>query len=87
MNKKTILNIVSILVFILLLRELLRFFSGDFVSSIIPGWHTTIYPTEWLLTIGAFVVVLFGFVLFGLFKGIRKILDWCWNQFHRKSSN
>lgn len=65
---------VSVILTFILVRELLRFATGDFFTSIIPGWHTTLYSTEWMLSIGAIIILSICFVAFLLFKLLNKLV-------------
>jgi len=73
-TKKVISIFLSILITFLLIREVLRLGTGDYATAVIPGWHTTIYPNEWMLTIGALFIGIIAFLAFILFKGIKILL-------------
>ena len=77
MNKKNLIRLVSIILTFIILREILRLLTGDYFTSVIPGWHTTIYSTEWSLTIGASILIISTGIIIGLYKllnnGIKRI--------------
>lgn len=64
-NKKTSIY-TFIFLWVLCFPFSLLFCMNDFVSSVIPGWHTTIYPFYYL---GSFIkLLLLSLVIFGYLK-------------------
>ncbi|MGB3183319.1 MAG: hypothetical protein WBB45_18155 [Cyclobacteriaceae bacterium] len=49
--------------------------SRDFITSIIPGWHTTLYP--WYITLAAclFIATLLSLLAMAAFRLILKWFD------------
>ena len=75
--KKAFIIILALLLTFFLVRELLSYamMSTDFATSIIPGWHTSIYPNQMMLSIGALLVICAAVIAYGIFRGIKRLLD------------
>lgn len=71
---------IAFLITLAALRELLRLLAGDFATSIIPGWHTTIHSNEWILTIGALLILFVAWVAMGLFRLTNILIEQVWNS-------
>jgi len=57
----------------ILIYVLVRFLIGDTMLSIIPGWHTTIYPPEIIAIVITLLLLLFSFIIYALFKWFNKV--------------
>jgi hypothetical protein len=69
MKRALIINAVSVIITSVLLLGIFNLKSLDFISSIIPGWNTTINTTtDYVLIIG--IIVLLVFVIFFAIKFI-----------------
>ena len=66
--KKIISCAITILIVFVSLRELLRLMTGDFATSVVPGGHSTIYLSEWTLSIAALSILFLTGLTAGLFK-------------------
>jgi hypothetical protein len=70
---KTVHPIIALVVFIILFAILfpISILSGplDFATSVIPGWHTTIYPPFFVW--GIIKIMILFFVVFGYWKLYR----------------
>lgn len=75
---KILLNCVSaIITFCLLYQIVSIFIYNDYLASLIPGWHTTIYPKSGVLRI----TILIGFsavFAYLIFKLILRLLTYFW---------
>jgi hypothetical protein len=65
--------IASFLTF-LITRLALAFLAGDFAYSVIPGWHTIIYPPEMTLTVLTLILLSLTLSIAGLFKLMTKLI-------------
>lgn len=57
-------------IFLVLLAPRLNFFVGDFATSVVPGWHTTIFPPQFIL--GLVITITLSFVTIGYWKLAKK---------------
>jgi hypothetical protein len=57
----------------ILIYVLVRFLIGDTMLSIIPGWHTTIYPPEIIAIVITILILLFITLAYLLFSWFNKI--------------
>ena len=50
-------------------------FLKDFATSLEPGWHTTIHPPGWILSLAIFISTSFVYLLF---KYLFRFLTFIW---------
>ena len=74
---------IALIFTLIILREILRQMSGDYTTSVIPGWHTTVYPTEWILTMVAILILLVSGITMSLFKLIKNIMEKIWKTIEK----
>jgi hypothetical protein len=72
-KRKLIADITSVLIAFLVIEESLRFLTSDFTTSLIPGWHTTLYPRNWSLPIAAAVLLALTYLVYRLVIFLRRI--------------
>ena len=80
MNKreKTIQVILGGLITTLVIYVTVRLSSSDAAFSIVPGWHTTIYPLEITRIILTIVILVTSIVVYLVFRGTIKLLTSLW---------
>lgn len=76
MNKreKSIVLTLAGIITLLLVYLIFRFSKSDTALSIVPGWHTTIYPPEIMWTIFIIIILLTSLLVYFIYKGILKSL-------------
>ena len=72
-KRKLIADIIGVLIAFLVIEESLRFLTSDFTISLIPGWHTTIYPRKWLLAVATIVLLGLTYLISKLVIFTRRI--------------
>ena len=80
MNKreKPILLIFGGLITTLVIYVTVRLSISDAAFSIVPGWHTTIYPPEITWIILTIVILVTSIVVYLVFRGTIKLLASLW---------
>ncbi|MDB5118844.1 MAG: hypothetical protein JWN56_62 [Sphingobacteriales bacterium] len=61
-----------------------QLFTSDLVLSGTPGWHTTIYPSEIILTRLTFTILVLTLIVYLIYSQTRKILNLLWTRFKNK---
>lgn len=74
-------NFIPIVAFLILLLLTIPF-SSEFATSIVPGWHTTIFPPYFIWTILVMVALLFGAIGYWLLSKRTKSVNWILFCFH-----
>lgn len=54
--------------------------TSDAAFSIVPGWHTTIYPPEITWTILTLVILVTSLLVYLIFRGAIKLLTSLWTK-------
>lgn len=57
-----------------------RLATSDAAFSIVPGWHTTIYPRDITITIFTIVFLVTSLLIFLIFRGTIKLLTALWTR-------
>lgn len=77
LKKDKMRNMLTLLLFILIITLLLVFFNFDYFTSIIPGWNTTINSTWKIIFIFFEVIFIFSLtiaILITLFFKLLKLI-------------
>jgi hypothetical protein len=77
--EKTILLILTGMIGTLAVYVAVRFWSID-VTYIVPGWHTTIYPSEIIWPILAVIILVISLVAYIVLRGVFRILTTLWTK-------
>jgi len=84
-RQKMLVNLLTAIVTFLLLYGVISIFIvNDYLNSLIPGWHTTLYNLSRNLRITILVSVS-GIFAYILFKLIRQFLTFLWFKIAAKS--
>jgi len=75
MNKRILIaNVLGLIIALFVAAEILRFLISDFVSSIIPGWHTTVYAKSKLLIGGTVLFLILCYLIWNIYRLITTLL-------------
>ncbi|WP_276373146.1 hypothetical protein [Chryseolinea sp. H1M3-3] len=55
-------------------RALIGIMAGDFAYSLIPGWHTIIYPPAMSLTVLTGILLVLTLIVIGLYKCVSLLV-------------
>src|SRR6187551_205956 len=78
---KIILLTLGGLITTLVVYVTVRLVTSDAAFSIVPGWHTTIYPPEITWTILTIIILVTSLLVYLIFRGILKLLTSLWTRF------
>lgn len=73
-SKKLIFGISAGFLTALTVYFMVRLFTSDMLLSVIPGWHTTIYPPEMTRILLTILILLMSWLVYLMFRGAKKIL-------------
>jgi hypothetical protein len=73
-KEKTTLLVIVGLIITLILYVTVRLWTSDQAISILPGWHTTIYPPEIYWIFLTIIILLYSLIIYLLFKGTIRLL-------------
>lgn len=79
MLKKIVASLVSLGITVLLVREFFFSIPFDYATSVVPGWHITIYPDK-LSWFHAFLVVGLSLLVGMAFFIIRGLIIKLWDR-------
>lgn len=77
-REKAILFTLGGLLVLLVIYVTASLWTSDAVFSIVPGWHTTIYPPEITWSVLAVIILAIGIVVYLVFRGMIKLLTALW---------
>ncbi len=69
--------IAGIIAFVVIYECVGLIFFNDFTASLVPGWHTTIYPFGSNLSL-TIIITCFTIFSYFLFKGLLKLVTYIW---------
>ena len=78
---RIILSTLAGVITTLFIYVAVRLGTGDAAFSIVPGWHTIIYPPRVIGTILAAVILVTSLLVYLLFRGMVKLLTLFWARF------
>lgn len=55
-----------------------RFLTIDEIYSVIPGWHTTIFPPAITWTIITFIILIVAILVYSILRFAVKVVSSCW---------
>ena len=73
-KEKSTLLVIAGLIITLVLYVTLRLWTSEQAISILPGWHTTIYPPEIYWIFLTIIILLYSLIVYLLFKGTIRFL-------------
>jgi len=73
-KEKSTLLVIAGLIITLVLYVTLRLWTSDQGISILPGWHTNIYPHEIYWIFLTILILLYSLIVYLLFKGTIRLL-------------
>lgn len=73
-KEKSALLVIGGLITTLILYVTIRLWASDQAISILPGWHTTIYPPEIYWIFLTIIVLLYVLIVYLLFRGTIRLL-------------
>jgi hypothetical protein len=79
-KEKIILGTLGGLITTLVVYVTVRLGTSDTAYSIVPGWHTTIYPSETTWTVLTIVILIMSLLVYLIFKGTIKLLSSLWTR-------
>lgn len=79
-REKTILFTLGGLLVLLVIYVTASLWTSDGVLSIVPGWHTTIYPPEITWSALAAIILAIGITVYLVFRGMIKLLTVLWER-------
>ena len=79
-REKIILLTLGGLITTLVVYVTVRLGTSDAAFSIVPGWHTTIYPPEITWTILTIVILVTSLLVYLIFRVITKLLTSLWTR-------
>ena len=79
-RERTILLILGGLITTLAVYVTVRLWTSDAAFSIVPGWHTTIFPPEITWTILTIIILLTSVIVYLVFRGTIKLLTVLWTR-------
>jgi hypothetical protein len=82
-KQKVSISIIGTILTFFVVKEILRFITGDFAYSVIPGWHTTIFSSQTTLTILTILLLVLTLVVVGLYKIIFRIVWTLWTRIEK----
>jgi hypothetical protein len=56
-------------------RSAIGIVAGDFAYSLIPGWHTIVYPPEMTLSVLTGILLVMTLIVVGLYKCVSAIIS------------
>lgn len=78
--EKIILRTFAGLMTALLAYVILRLWTSNAAFSIVPGWHTTIYPPEITWAILTAILLATSILVYFVFRGAIKLLTALWTK-------
>ena len=79
-REKTILLILAGVITTLFVYMAARLATSDAVFSIVPGWHTTIYPHDITVTFFTIAFLVTSLLVYLIFRGTIKLLTALWTR-------
>ena len=79
-KEKIILLPLSGLITTLVVYVTVRLMTSDAAFSIVPGWHTTIYPPEITWTILTIIILVTSLLVYLIFRAAIKLLTSLWTR-------
>jgi hypothetical protein len=77
-KEKIILFTLAGLIATLTVYVTLSLWSADATFSIVPGWHTTIYPPEVTWSILIIIILVTSLLVYLIFRGTTRLLTSLW---------
>ncbi len=77
-KEKSILLILGGLITMLIVYVMVRLKTNDAAFSIVPGWHTTIYPPEITWSIFTVIILILFLVGYLILRVIAKLFTLWW---------
>ena len=88
MRRKRILTIIiGCLLTFLTTRTLIAMLAGDFAYSVIPGWHTVIYPPEMTLTVLTGILLGLTLIVVGIYKAVSILISLIFDRIEKGTNS
>lgn len=79
-REKIILLTLGGIITTLIFYVAVRLWTSDAALSVVPGWHTTIYPPKIMWAILTIIILLTSIVVYLVFRGTIKLLTSLWTR-------
>gem|GEM_PF-5844617 len=79
-RERRVFTVLSAIAIILVVYVTVRLLANDTAFSIVPGWHTVIYPADITWGILTALIIVIGLVAYLIFRGIFVMLTVGWRR-------
>lgn len=79
-RKNTILFAIGALITALVVYVTVRLWASEAVFSVVPGWHTIIYPPEITWAMLTVIILVTSLLVYFVFRGTIKVLTVLWTK-------